>query len=264
MTTYGDTSPRAPLRIFLVDDETPARDRLRVLLDDIAAEVPTLVVGEADNGQGALIMLASTPADIALVDVQMPEMNGLELARHMMALEHVPAVVFTTAYEDYAIAAFEVQAIDYLLKPVRSARLKSALEKAASNGFAKPKPLELERAGGGAPRQHLSVAERGRITLLPVLDILYLKAELKYVTARTREREYLVEESLTQLEQEFGGVFVRVHRSCLVARRLIRGFERASDEGGDGAGWAVVLQGSDEKLPVSRRQWALVRQLVSS
>lgn len=246
-----------PPRIFLVDDEAPARHRLRELLADIAPEFPTQVVGEASNGQEALMMLAATPADIALIDVQMPEMNGLELARHMTGLQQAPVVIFVTAHEDYAVAAFEVTAADYLLKPVRASRLQSALRKAVGAAAA---PREAGQ-GAAAPRQHLSVAERGRVAFVPVLDIVYLKAELKYVTVRTREREYLVEESLTQLEQEFAGVFVRVHRSCLVARRLIRGFERTADEG-EGAGWAVVLEGTEEKLPVSRRQWPLVKQLV--
>ena len=251
---------RPPPKIFLVDDEAPARSRLRELLADIAGELPTQVVGEAANGQEALVMLSARPADIALIDVQMPEMNGLELARHITSLERVPAVIFTTAHEDYAVAAFELSAVDYLLKPVRAARLKAALEKAAEG-----RPLQHEQLEqmGAAPRRHLSVVERGRVTLVPVLDILYLKAELKYVTVRTRSREYLVEESLTQLEQEFYGVFVRVHRSYLVARRLIRGFERTADDG-DGGGWVVVLEGSEERLPVSRRQWPMVKQLVSA
>jgi two-component system response regulator AlgR len=111
-----------------------------------------------------------------------------------------------------------------------------------------------------APRRHFSVAERGRVTLVPVSDVVYLRAELKYVTLRTREREHLVEESLTQIEQEFGGVFVRIHRNCLVARRWIRGFERGAETEGE-AGWSVVLEGIDDRLPVSRRQWPQVKAL---
>jgi two-component system response regulator AlgR len=251
---------RQPPGIFLVDDEPPARSRLRELLADIADVFPTQVIGEAANGQEALMMLSARPADIALIDVQMPEMNGLELARHITGLQRAPAVIFTTAHEDYAVAAFELSAVDYLLKPVRAARLKAALEKAVEG-----RPLKNEQLNqmGASPRRHLSVVERGKVSLVSVLDILYLKAELKYVTVRTRSREYLVEESLTQLEQEFAGIFVRVHRSYLVARRLIRGFERTAEEG-DGAGWVVLLEGSEERLPVSRRQWPMVKQLVSA
>ena len=206
-------------------------------------------------------MLQSTPADVALVDVQMPEMNGLEFARHAAQLERPPAVVFATAHDQYAVAAFEVNALDYLLKPVRAVRLKAAIVKATQGGPVKREPLER---ASNTPRHYLSVVERGRISLVPVLDILYLRAELKYVTVRTKDREYLVEESLTQLEQEFSGVFVRVHRSCIVARRLIKGFEKSASEDGDSAGWAVLLHGCDEKLPVSRRQWSVIKGLVTA
>lgn len=258
MTT---SSSRVPIRVFIIDDEQPARSRLKELLGDLAQEFATTVVGEATNGQEALIMLATTPADVALVDVQMPEMNGLEFARHAIQLERPPAIIFTTAHDQYAVAAFEVNALDYLLKPVRASRLQAALQKAVASGPAQREALEKAST---APRHYLSVSERGRITLVPIMDIVYLRAELKYVTVRTKEREFLVEESLTQLEQEFGGVFVRIHRSCLVARRLIKGFERATDPDGESAGWAVLLHGVDERLPVSRRQWSSVKSLVTT
>ena len=253
--------PEPPIRIFIVDDEAPARSRIKELLGDLAGELRTEVVGEAANGQEGLVMLQTTPADVALVDVQMPEMNGLEFARHASQLERPPAVIFATAHDQYAVAAFEVNALDYLLKPVRAIRLKAALLKALQGGSIKRE--SVERASN-SPRHYLSVSERGRISLVPVLDILYLRAELKYVTVKTKEREYLVEESLTQLEQEFSGVFVRIHRSCLIARRLIKGFERVSSDDGEGAGWAVLLHGCDDKLPVSRRQWSTVKALVTT
>ena len=255
------SSEREPIRIFIVDDEAPARARIKELLGDLAHELPTAVVGEAANGQEGLVMLQSMPADVALVDVQMPEMNGLEFARHAAQLERPPAVVFATAHDQYAVAAFEVNALDYLLKPVRAVRLKAALQKAAAGGPVKREPLER---AANTPRHYLSVSERGRISLVPVLDILYLRAELKYVTVRTKEREFLVEESLTQLEQEFSGVFIRIHRSALVARRLIKGFEKVVDQDGEGAGWAVMLHGIDDRLPVSRRQWSSVKHLVAA
>ncbi len=131
-------------------------------------------------------------------------------------------MIFTTAYDDYAIRAFEVHAVDYLLKPIRLARLKEALARAR----AAPLRPEMLRELARAPRTHFSAQERGRIHLIPVADVIYLKAELKYVTVRTATREYLIEESLTRLEQEFGERFVRVHRNCLVARAAVRGFER--------------------------------------
>jgi two-component system response regulator AlgR len=247
------------LKVVLVDDEAPARARLKELIADCAPLVPATVVGEAGNGREALDLLGAVAADLVLVDIRMPEMSGIEFARHALALESPPAIVFVTAYDEYAIKAFELRALDYLLKPVRRARLLAALERARSAGAPGREALRgLERA----PRQHLSVPERGRIRLVPVTDILYLKAELKYVTIRTPEREYLLEESLTHLEQEFAEVFVRVHRNCLVAKSRIRGFEKADVLDGE-QGWAVLLDGCAEKLPVSRRQWPLVKEFAT-
>jgi two-component system response regulator AlgR len=184
----------------------------------------------------------------------MPEMDGIELALHLQSLERPPAVVFATAYDDYAIRAFEVNAVDYLLKPIKLERLKEALTRARS---APPRPEAL-RALASAPRAHLSAQERGKIYLIPIGEVIYLKAELKYVSVRTGAREYLIEESLTRLEQEFGARFVRVHRNCLVARAAVRGFERAQQEGD--ANWEVVLDGIEERIPVSRRQQHVVRE----
>jgi two-component system response regulator AlgR len=186
----------------------------------------------------------------------------MEFARHLAALERPPAVVFVTAHDQYAIEAFELNALDYLLKPVRGPRLAAALAKARAGGGVRREPLERAAAAAGqGARRYLSVSERGRIHLVPVAEVVYLKAELKYVTIRTGDREYLLEESLASLEQEFGEIFVRVHRSCLVARARVRGFERVVDEDGEGAGWGVLLEGVAERLPVSRRQWALVKAL---
>ena len=249
-----------PLRILIVDDEPPARERLRELLDDCRDEVPHVVAGEAANGPEGIECLASSPADVALVDIHMPGMSGIEFARHVQLLETPPAVIFVTAHDQYAVEAFELNAVDYLLKPVRAQRLAAALKKAAAG--ARVTREVLERVDPH-PRRFFSVAERERITLVPVADVLYLKAELKYVTLRTREREFLVEESLARLEQEFEAFFIRIHRNCLAARRAIRGCERASGDESD-AGWALVLEGCEERLPVSRRQWAQVKALVKT
>jgi len=246
-----------PVRVVIIDDEQPARSRMRELLEDCRADFPHLLVGEAANGVDGLQVVSASAAGVVLVDIHMPEMSGIEFARHLQVLEHPPAVIFVTAHDQYAVEAFEVNALDYLTKPVRAARLLTALRKAA--GSARPSRGVLESIDP-APRRHFSVAERGRVTLVPVSDVVYLRAELKYVTLRTREREHLVEESLTQIEQEFGGVFVRIHRNCLVARRWIRGFERGAETEGE-AGWSVVLEGIDDKLPVSRRQWPQVKAL---
>jgi two-component system response regulator AlgR len=245
-----------PLRLLIVDDEAPARARLRDLLSDCADEVAHEIVGEAANGREALDIVAAGNVDVALLDIRMPEIDGIELARHLQKLERPPAVIFTTAYDVYAIRAFEVHAIDYLLKPIRAARLKDALVRARS---ARAPSVDALRTASNRAPAFLSAQERGRIHLVPVEDVIYLKAELKYVTVRTREREYLIEDALAKLEQEYSERFVRVHRNCLVARAAVRGFERKTGEGE--AQWAVVLDGVAERIPVSRRQNHVVREL---
>jgi two-component system, LytTR family, response regulator AlgR len=245
------------LRVLIVDDEEPARQRLRDLLTDCAREMPLEVVGEAANGRQALDMLSEAPVDVVLLDIRMPEMDGIELARHTRTLDAPPAVIFTSAYDDYALRAFEVHAVDYLLKPIRQGRLHEALLRARTM---QAPTADVLRAIKPEARSHLAVNERGRIHLVPVASIVFLKAELKYVTLRTAEREYLTEESLMALELEFGNQFVRVHRNCLVARSAIRGFQRAAGPDGEGH-WLVLLNGVDEKLAVSRRQQHIVREI---
>jgi len=247
----------APIRVMVVDDETPARRRLRELLDDCSASLPIAVVGEAANGREALDLKQSAPPDLVLTDINMPDMDGIELARHLLKLPRPPVVVFTTAYQEHALAAFEVHAVDYLVKPVRVQRLLSALQKVP-----KLRPTQAERISQmpANARRFLSVTERSRVVLVPIDEVVYLKAELKYITIRTHDREFLLEESLTRLETEFGHRFVRVHRNCLVARDAIRGFERRVNDDGD-AHWEVLLNGLAETLPVSRRQQGIVRDL---
>jgi two-component system response regulator AlgR len=247
-----------PLKLFLVDDEAPARERLKELLQDIAAEVPTQIVGEARHGLEALERVPDSGTQVLLLDIQMPGMGGLEVARHLAALERPPTVVFVTAHDRHAVEAFELNALDYLLKPVRAERLAAALKKASVAPAAGRE--QLARAAEGA-RAYLSIVERNRIVLLPVREIVFLRAEQKYVTLRTREREHLIEEALVSLETEFQDSFVRIHRNCLVARAAIRGFERAGD--GEDANWQVVLDGIAERLPISRRQWPAVRSLAA-
>ena len=254
-------NPRA-LRAFIADDEPPARERLKELLGDLRADWPTEVVGEAGNGLQVIERLPGCEADILFLDIQMPGLNGLEVARHLQLLEAGPAIVFVTAHDAHAVEAFELNALDYLLKPVRAQRLAAALAKAAHAG--PPESASLERVQSGA-RAYFSIAERNRIRLVPADEVLYFKAELKYVTLRTREQEHLIEESLVSLEKEFAAAFVRVHRNCLVARAAIRGFERAAGSAGeDESHWEVVLEGMPERLPVSRRQWPAVRDIAAA
>ena len=258
-------STPAELRVFIADDEAPARTRLKELLADVRGEIATSVAGEAANGLEVIDRLPGSGAQVLLLDIQMPGMEGIEVARHLCRLEHAPAIVFVTAHDRHAVEAFELNALDYLMKPVRAARLAAALKKAQAAG---PAPRErLENAGrlaNAGRREFFSVAERNRITLVPVGEVLYLKAELKYVTLRTRAGDYLIEEPLVNIEREFAERFVRVHRNCLVARAAIRGFERSSgaESGEDEPHWNVVLEGVAERLPVSRRQWQAVKSVL--
>lgn len=259
-----------PLRIFIVDDEPPARNRLRDLLQDCSEQLPLKVVGEAGNGQEALDKLMLTPADVVLLDIRMPQMDGIELAQHLIKLprpvlgevaEHEPkwppVIIFTTAYDAYAIKAFELHAIDYLLKPIRLGRLFEALGRARA---AVPLQTEVLRELLPDARKHLSIHERGKIHLVPVEEVLFLRAELKYVSVRTAEHEYLLEESLSALEKEFANRFVRIHRNCLVAKGAIEGFEKGGGEEGEGSGWMVKLKRLDERLAISRRQQYIVKE----
>jgi two-component system, LytTR family, response regulator AlgR len=259
----------SPLRVFIADDEAPARQRLRTLLADVAGEVPNHVVGEAENGIVALAAFEGLSADVALVDIRMPRMDGLELARHLACLPVPPAVIFTTAYDQHAVQAFELNAVDYLLKPIRAARLQQALEKVGGagraaeggghgDGSSRGDFLQKLDAVQDAPRRFLSCHERGRLLLVPADEVLYFRADTKYVTARTIEREYLLDESLLHLESEFSERFIRLHRNALAAKDALAGFEKTHDA--EGEHWLAMLRGIPEKLPVSRRQWTLVKE----
>ncbi len=244
-----------PIKVILADDEALARARLADLLMDLAEEFSVDIVAQAGNGVLALERAADTPADVILLDIQMPGMNGLEAARHIAGLPHPPAIIFVTAFDEHALQAFELRAVDYLLKPVRLTRLREALLRI--------RPLAVDDAAALAPRRtHFSLLERGRIWRVPVAEVLYLRAELRYVTARTQEREYLLDESLVKLEEEFGNNFLRIHRNCLVARAHLDGFQRVADDG-EGR-WLALLKDWSEKLPVSRRQMHVVREFVKS
>lgn len=239
------------MKLLLVDDEAPARERLKMVLSDIGF---TGEVIEADHAVAAWLRLQQDPADVVILDINMPEMSGIELAQHLQKLDHAPSIIFATAFDDYALQAFEVNAIDYLVKPVRAERLKAALDKAS-----RLLPAQVVALNGvqKRARSHLAIHERGRIRLVPVKDVVYFKAELKYITVHTEQHDYLLEESLTHLEQEFGDRFMRIHRNCLVARDAVSGFERGQSN--DDMGWLVVLKNSPEKLAVSRRQAHVVK-----
>lgn len=260
-------------RLFIVDDEAPARLRLTTLLSDIAAECSHVLVGEAANGHDALAGIAATRPDIVLLDVQMPGMTGVELAaRLQQGAEQAPAVVFVTAYDEYALKAFDLHASDYLLKPVRAARLAEALRRIIALRGQQALLREVPAPAvclQPQKRLHFSVQERDRLLLVSIADVLYLKAEQKYVTLRTRMRDFLIEESLVSIEEEMADTFVRVHRNALVARNAIIGVERAShapDLEGEpektAEPWQVILRDVSDRLPISRRQWPIIKALV--
>lgn len=229
------------LRVLVVDDEPPARERLKQLL----AELPdTELAGEAGSGEQALAVAAATRPDVVLLDVRMPGMGGLEAARHLAALSDPPAVVFTTAYEQHALEAFDAQASGYLLKPVRRERLARALERLRL-------PTRAQRAvmaGAGSGRTHVTARVRDQLKLIPLRDILCFVAEQKYTTVRHAGGEDLIEDSLRSLEQEFQDEFIRVHRNALVAIGQIESLEREPD-----GRYAVRLRRGGGTLQVSRR-----------
>jgi two-component system response regulator AlgR len=258
------------LRVLIVDDEELARLRLRGLLADCALPGAD-VVGEAGSGAEALHALSSAAVDLVLLDIRMPGIGGLQLAERLRALPAPPQVVFVTAHAEHALQAFEMDAVDYLTKPVRRARLQEALARAARR-LGLPEPAAAAAPAEPAAEQPaLVVSDRGRVLRVPVADILYLKAELKYVTLRTASHAYVLDDSLSDLEHRLGGAMLRVHRNALVARSAIRKLERraatvdpAPAAEADAESWAVQIAATQEWLAVSRRQLAQVRELLAS
>ncbi|MBL8446989.1 MAG: response regulator transcription factor [Zoogloeaceae bacterium] len=248
-----------PLRVLIVDDEAPARARLRDVLADIAAEVPTELVGMVANGREALAMLESCSADVALVDVRMPVLDGVGLAQELERRGGGPAVIFTTAYDEYAVQAFDVAAADYLVKPVRGARLAAALTRVIAKGPG-------GGLGSGVGRSHFTVTERGRLLRVPLEDVLYLIADHKYTVARTLDAEYLLEDSLASLEAELGDRFVRIHRNCLVARAALVELIQIADpvDAAAQGRWEIAVAGRSERLAVSRRLLPTVRKALAA
>lgn len=244
------------LRVLLVDDEPLARARLRTLLGE-CREPQTIQFHEAANATQALELLAQQVFDLVLLDIHMPGSDGLSLAAHLRALPAPPAVVFVTAHAEHALRAFELDAVDYLTKPVRKERLLAALQKVERT---KPATKGLETSF--EPR-FLLIPERGRLVRVPLDEVIYLKAELKYLTVRTPTHTYLLEASLSELEAAHAAHFLRIHRNALIARQAVRSLERVDDPQ-EGAGWAVRLEGVPEALWVSRRQLAAVRALMGS
>jgi two-component system response regulator AlgR len=246
------------MKIMVVDDESPARQRLIRLLSEIPGDYE--LAGEAADGIEALELCRSRPVDLILLDVQMPGMDGLDVARELARLAPPPAVILVTAYEQYALAAFENNVEDYLVKPVRRERLQAALERARMPTRAQQTALaETPRAAQRARRHSLSAHYRGGLQTVPVDDIIYLQAEHKYVTVRHTGGELLVDESLKSLEDEFTDLFLRIHRNALVARSRLAGLEKGPD-----GSTLVRLRDCKDHLPVSRRHLAEIRRWLRS
>ncbi len=241
------------LKVLIVDDEAHARSRLRTLLAE-CTEPRADVVGEAANAVQAVEQIQRTGCDLLLLDVRMPGVDGVELASRLREMGSPPAIVFVTAYAEHAVEAFELEAIDYLTKPVRRERLQQALQKVLRARVAAESGVEL---GGGV--EHLIIQERGRSERVALSEVIYLKAELKYITVRTAQKEHIYDGALNDLEQRYPHLFVRVHRNALVARRAVRAVEKHNDPV-EGEGWMVRLDGVDERLAVSRRQLGAVRE----
>jgi two-component system, LytTR family, response regulator AlgR len=236
-------SAAARLRVLIVDDEPPARERLQSLLSEIA-EVE--VVGEAANGEEALSSAHELSPDVVLLDVRMPGLDGLQAARHLNVLEEPPAVIFTTAFDQYAVQAFEAHAVGYLLKPVRKEQLAAALTRAGR--LTKAQLQKLASASGEGRRSHIAARRREGVRLIPIEEVQYFLADQKYTTVRHVHGEDLIEDSLRLLESEFGGAFVRIHRNALVGARHLERIERNAD-----GQYFVRLRGCEAPLPVSRR-----------
>jgi two-component system response regulator AlgR len=251
------------LRVLIVDDEALARARLAILVAE-CSEPRCSVVGQCSNAQQARQWFDANEADVLLLDIQMPGQPGTALAAELQRSARPPAVVFVTAHTEHALAAFDLDAADYLTKPVKRERLAAALARAARRVPAR------DAGATSASEPVLVVSERGRVARIPLAEVLYLKAELKYVTLRTAGRSWVLDDSLTELEQRLGERFLRVHRNALVARDAVRLLERRrmaehdDEASGNEIGWAVQVAPVGEWLAVSRRQLGAVREALAA
>jgi len=242
------------MNVLIVDDEQLARQRLRKLLSDTDGYQ---IIGEAETGEDALRKTQVIQPDVVLMDIRMPGMDGIEAASYINRMDKPPAIIFTTAYSEHALKAFETHAIDYLLKPIKQSRLEAALDAAKRMNKAQLSKLRDDETEGA--RQKICVKNRGSLELIPVEDIIYFKADQKYVTLRTVEQEYLIEESLKALEQEFDFHFIRIHRNALVATNMLHGLTKNPQ------GHAcITFDEIDDLLEISRRHLPFIRKKLKS
>ena len=238
------------MKVLIVDDELPARERLKSLL----VEIPdTEVVGEASNGEQSLTRAYELTPDVVLLDVRMPGMDGIEVAQHLNALAEPPAVIFTTAFDEYAVNAFEAHAVGYLLKPIRKEKLAAALERAGR--LTRPQLQKIAAASSEKRRTHIAARRREGLRLIPIDEVQFFFAEQKYTTVRHVNGEDLIEDSLRSLEEEFDVDFVRIHRNALVNVRYLERIERSDD-----GQYFVRLRGCEAPLQVSRRMAGELRE----
>lgn len=242
------------MKILVVDDEPLARTRLCRLIEAID---DMHVAGSASTGLEAIKLANELEPDIILLDIRMPEMDGLEAAKYLSQLEKPPAIIFTTAFDGHALDAFEAQAVDYLVKPIRQERLQRALQKAQKINRAQLTNL-TDLQNEPRARKYINAGTHNNIDLIPIDDILYLQADQKYVTVVHVNGQNLIEESLKSLEKEFSQQFVRIHRNALVSRKFIAGMEK--DHKGK---FLIKLRDCDDKLEISRRHHSLIRELIA-
>ena len=242
------------MNVLIVDDEQLARQRLRKLLSSTA---DYQIIGEAETGEDALRKTQAAHPDVVLMDIRMPGMDGIEAASYINRMEKPPAIIFTTAYGEHALKAFETHAIDYLLKPIKQSRLEAALDAAKRMNKAQLSKLREDEIDGA--RDKICVKSRGSLELIPVEDIIYFKADQKYVTLRTVDQEYLIEESLKTLEQEFAFQFIRIHRNALVAHKMLHGLSKNNEDHA-----CINFREIDDLLEISRRHLPLIRKKLKS
>ncbi len=242
------------MNVLIVDDEQLARQRLRKLLAESGGYQ---VIGEAETGEDALRKTQAANPDVVLMDIRMPGMDGIEAASYINRMDKPPAIIFTTAFSEHALKAFETHAIDYLLKPIKQSRLSAALDAAKRMNKAQLSKLREDETIGA--RKKICVKSRGSLELIPVEEILYFKADQKYVTLRTSDQEHLIEESLKLLEQEFSQQFIRIHRNALVALESLHGLLK-NKEGQT----CVNFNEVDDLLEISRRHLPEIRKKLRS
>ena len=237
------------MNVLIVDDEQLARQRLRHMLSGMGEQV----VGEAASGEQALKQTMNSSPDVVLMDIRMPGMDGLEAAGYINQMENPPAIIFTTAYSDHALEAFKTHAVDYLLKPIKQDRLATAIS--AAKRLTRAQIQRLRSDDEGEARSKICVKCRGSLELVPIDDIIYFKADQKYVTLKTDDHEYLIEESLKSLEQEFNHRLLRVHRNALVSESHIAGIAKNDD-----AHQCIEMKYTDDNLEISRRHLPSIRK----